>query len=983
MDPLRNLLEAHGEEIEVSGNAPLLLADPAAVWHVSRGHVEVFSVGVKEGQPFGSRRHFFSAPEGDLLLGLDPVEQGQGLGLLAVGVAGSRVRRAPLALVAERAKGDAALAAAVAPALERWVTGLSIGAARTVVPKPRADVQIQPGESAAAKAGQRVKTRRGVLWVEHAGGAASPSLFIGMEEIPEAVGSGFVFPLAHEAWLQSVQEVKLAAVDTAAALQSGRAADGLRALTDAVFRCEFFNSRLQTVDELNRLREKAERDRAGREKSLADIQSVLTEVPRPAPVVDKDDALLAAATLVGRAMDIEIKAPPKARGDEAVASRQPLDEIVRTSRIRSRVVTLKGEWWKVDGGPFLGRTEEGKRPVAILPTSPFSYEVHDPASGRRTPVDEDVAASLEGQAVMFYRSLPDHALTPRDLLAFAVSTCRQDLKLPLLVGAGAGILGMLTPYFMGVVVQDVIPEAARSRLVQMALILATVAVVTALFEVVKALALLRIEAKMTTALQPAVWDRLLTLPSGFFRQFSSGDLAMRALGIDQMRRLLSGVTITTLMTSVFSSFTFALLFYYSWKLALFGVGLVLLALSVTLTLGYFKVSIQRQVVEVEGRISGLVLQLLAGIAKLRVTGAESRAFSRWAAQFTHQKRLAYRTGTIENLLEVFNAAFPIVSSMAIFYAVLWLQKEAFEAGQPSPISPGEFVAFNSAFASFLLQSLQTGMTAMSALNVVPLWERARPILETRPEVDLSKADPGEVSGLIEVSHVTFRYQQDGPTILNDVSLRIEPGEYVALVGPSGSGKSTLLRMLLGLDVPETGSVYYDGRDLQLLDVQKLRRKIGVVSQNATIRSGSVFANIVGSLPLTLDDAWEAARMAGLDEDVKGMPMGMNTVLQQGGGTLSGGQRQRLIIARAIVARPRILFFDEATSALDNRTQAIVSQSLMELQATRIAVAHRLSTIMGAHRIYVLAGGRIVQQGSYQELVAVPGMFQDLVKRQVA
>jgi ABC-type bacteriocin/lantibiotic exporter with double-glycine peptidase domain len=392
---------------------------------------------------------------------------------------------------------------------------------------------------------------------------------------------------------------------------------------------------------------------------------------------------------------------------------------------------------------------------------------------------------------------------------------------------------------------------------------------------------------------------------------------------------------------------------------------------------------QRRVVEVEGRISGLVLQLLAGIAKLRVTGAESRAFSRWATQFTQQKRLAFRTGAIENFLESFNAVFPVVSSMAIYYMVLYLMKQAAESGDPNPIPPGEFVAFNSAFGIFLAQVLGTGMTAMSALNVIPLWERAKPILETRPEVDLSKADPGEISGEIEVTHVTFRYHKDGPTILSDLSLRIEPGEYVALVGPSGSGKSTLLRMLLGLDVPETGSVYFDGRDLQLLDVQKLRRKIGVVGQNATIRSGSVFSNIVGSLPLTLDDAWEAARMAGLDEDVKAMPMGMNTVLQQGGGTLSGGQRQRLIIARAIVARPRILFFDEATSALDNRTQAIVSQSLMELQATRIAVAHRLSTIMGADRIYVLAGGRIVQQGSYQELVAVEGMFRELVKRQVA
>lgn len=979
MDPLRQLFRDEGVLQEVGGNAPRPLVDPYSVWQVQSGHLEVFSVGMDGTEPRGTRRHFFSAGEGALLLGLDLEVYGEGLGLLAVGVVGTTVRQLPLDRFAA-AMGDPTLAQLIGPAIESWVSGMSGGAARGIVPKPRADVQLLPGESEKVTAGQRVRARRECVWVEHRGG--SPALFIGMEEIPEAAIEDFLFPIAPEGWLQAIDDVELTAVGTAEALSSGRALDGLQALAASVFRCEFFNSRLMAADELNRLRDKAARDRALREQSLSEIASVLTEQPRPVAAIDKEDALLAAATLVGRHIGVEIKAPAAPKGEEE-AQGQPLEEIVRASRIRMRQVTLKDEWWTIDGGPFLGAIEEDGRPVAILPTSPFAYEVVDPISGERRPVDESVAESLKGQAHTFYRSMPDAALKPMDLLRFGFSVTRGDIRLPLLVGAGGGILGMLTPFFMGILVQDVIPEAARSRLVQLSIILMTVTVVTTLFEVVKALSLLRIEAKMTSAMQPAMWDRLLTLPSGFFRQFSSGDLAVRALGVDQMRRILSGVTMTTLMNSVFSLFTFALLFYYSWKLALFATVLVGVALAATLTLGYLKVRIQRRVVDVEGRISGLVLQLLGGIAKLRVTGAESRGFTRWASQFTQQKRLAYGAGAVENVLETFNSVFPVLTSMAIFYGVLWLQKEAALAGEPAPITPGDFVAFNSGFGIFLSQALSTGLTAMSALNVIPLWERARPILETLPEVDLSKVDPGEVTGEIEVNHVTFRYHADGPTILSDISLRIEAGDYVALVGPSGSGKSTLLRMLLGLDVPETGTVSYDGKDLALLDVQKLRRKIGVVGQNATIRSGSVFANIVGSLPLTLDDAWEAARMAGLDEDVKQMPMGMNTVLQQGGGTLSGGQRQRLIIARAIVARPRILFFDEATSALDNRTQAIVSQSLQELQATRIAVAHRLSTIIGADRIYVLAGGRIEQQGSYQELVSQEGLFKELVKRQVA
>jgi ATP-binding cassette subfamily C protein len=487
---------------------------------------------------------------------------------------------------------------------------------------------------------------------------------------------------------------------------------------------------------------------------------------------------------------------------------------------------------------------------------------------------------------------------------------------------------------------------------------------------------------MSSSVQPARWDRLLSLPTAFFRRFSSGDLAQRAGGIDLIRRILSGATMSAVMTSLFSIFNYGLLFYYSWQLALIATLLILIAVGATMLTAWARIRIQKQIMEVEGRLSGLVLQLLAGMAKLRVTGAESRAFAEWAREFSAQKTLGLRTGRIENRLEVWNSGFPILSAITVFFSLMWLAGEAAEAGVP-PLSAGDFVGFNSAFGIVLSQALELSMAAMSVLQVFPIFDRAKPILEEPPEVDTSKLDPGELAGRIEVNHVTFRYLEDQAPILDDVSLTIEPGEFVALVGPSGSGKSTMLRILLGLEKPETGSVYYDGRDIGLLDVQKLRRKIGVVSQNGVVRSGSIFANIVGSSPLTQDDAWRAAKMAGFEDDVKQMPMGMNTIIQQGGMTLSGGQRQRLMIARAIVNRPRVLFFDEATSALDNRTQAIVSRSLEELQATRVAIAHRLTTIQGADRIYVMKGGRIIQQGSYQQLAEQEGLFQELIKRQVA
>jgi ABC-type bacteriocin/lantibiotic exporter with double-glycine peptidase domain len=411
-------------------------------------------------------------------------------------------------------------------------------------------------------------------------------------------------------------------------------------------------------------------------------------------------------------------------------------------------------------------------------------------------------------------------------------------------------------------------------------------------------------------------------------------------------------------------------------------GIVLIALLATFLAAWAKLRVQRTVMEVEGRLSGLVLQLLAGAAKLRVTGAETRAFAQWAKEFSLQKRLGFQTGRVDAAVEVWNAAFPLLSSATIYFSVMWFAKETAKSGG-TPLSAGDFIGFNAAFGIFLSETLQLASAGMQALSVVPLFERARPILEEAPEVDAAKADPGEISGRIQVERVTFRYAADGPAILNDVTVSVEPGEYVAFVGASGSGKSTLLRLMLGLETPEAGSVYYDGKDLATIDVNKLRRRIGVVTQNSAIRAGSIFANIVGSLPLKDEDAWRAARMAGMEDDIKAMPMGMHTVLTQGGGTISGGQKQRLMIARAVVSRPRVLFFDEATSALDNKTQAIVTRSLNELQATRIAIAHRLSTIMGADRIYVMDAGKVVQVGTYEELAAVPGVFADLIKRQVA
>ena len=477
-------------------------------------------------------------------------------------------------------------------------------------------------------------------------------------------------------------------------------------------------------------------------------------------------------------------------------------------------------------------------------------------------------------------------------------------------------------------------------------------------------------------LQSAVWDRLLSLPVPFFRNYASGDLAQRVMAINSIRETISGTAVSSILSGVFSVFSLALLFFYSFKMALLALLLGLIALAVATGGGYFQLRYQKQLMAIQGQIAGMNLELIGGIAKFRAAAAESRAFARWSERFALQRRVGCRSRSVGNIVATFNGIFPVLSSTAIFAGMLLLSREG-------SLSIATFLAFNAAFANFSGSLVALGSSALSILGIVPLYQRCKPILQAVPESEATRSDPGELRGEIEVSRVSFRYAPDGPLTLDDVSIHIRPGEFVALVGSSGSGKSTLLRLLLGFDTPISGGVYYDGQDLAGLDLRAVRQQTGTVLQNGQVMSGDIFTNIVGSSLLTIEDAWEAARMAGLDKDIETMPMGMHTVVSQGGGTFSGGQRQRLLIARALAHKPRILFFDEATSALDNKTQAVVNESIERLRTTRVVIAHRLSTIMHADVIYVLDHGKVVQSGTYDELISQEGLFAELAKRQTA
>ncbi len=727
-----------------------------------------------------------------------------------------------------------------------------------------------------------------------------------------------------------------------------------------------------------RLRRAAEIEARRLDGALRQLLTPLDDDSSDDEFSDAVDDWFEACRVIGDHQGIAFRQP--AAGSSARSTSDPVEAVLRASNVRSRRVVLTGQWWRRDNGPLLAVRADGRQPVALLPVSARRYEVVDPSrSGERERVTADVAATLEPQAHTFYRPLPVGPVGLRQLLRFGLQGSGRDLRTLAALSLTLSLAALILPLVIAIVFDTVIPGGRRGQLLQIGLLLVALAIGTSVFELCRNVAVLRLETRMGAATQAAVWDRLLRLPVPFFRDYSAGDLATRSLGIDAVRQALTGSTLDAILSGVFSITSAGLLWYFDARLLLVACGLVAISIAVSAVSAAAQLRKQRRLADVSGELSGTVLQWINGIAKLRVSGTENGAFVAWAKAYAEQKRVAMATRRVASWTAVFNVTFPLASTIVIFALLL----RAMENPSADVLTTGEFVAFLAAFGQFQGGMLGLSSACLNVLYVIPLYERAKPILEAVPEVDARRTDPGELTGRLAIKHASFRYRPGLPLVLRDVSLDIRAGEFVAIVGPSGSGKSTLVRLLLGFATPENGVVYFDNRDLASLDPQAVRRQIGSVLQNGRLLSGTIFQNIVGSSTLTIDDAWDAARMAGLESDVRAMPMAMHTIVSDGGGGLSGGQRQRLLIARALAHRPRLVFFDEATSALDNETQAIVSRSLAELKITRVVIAHRLSTIVNADRIVVIDKGEVVQTGHYDELLNTPGPFADLAQRQLA
>ncbi|THA27938.1 NHLP bacteriocin export ABC transporter permease/ATPase subunit [Streptomyces sp. RKND-216] len=684
-----------------------------------------------------------------------------------------------------------------------------------------------------------------------------------------------------------------------------------------------------------------------------------------------DDATLAACRLVARATGISLPTTvPDGPGNDRLS---PVERIATAARVRTRVVRLDGDWWRENAGPLVGR-RGNDTPVALL-WRRRRYEAVDPGTGERTPVTKRNQARFERRGVMFYRPLPDRPMSKKRLLLFAVRGTRLDVRNLILSSLAAVGLGALVPIATGQVLGVFVPNAETSLIVQTSAALVAVVTVSAAFLLLQNTSILRLEGRLEATLQPAVWDRLLRLPTRFFQHRSTGELASAAMGVSAIRKVISGISSVAVQSVTMAAVNLALLLWFSVPLALVALGMLVVVASIFLVAGLLQVRWQRRLVALNNKLNNQAFQTLRGLPKLRVAAAESFAYGAWAGEFARSRELQRRVGRIRNLSAVLGAVHLPLSMLILFMLLAGPARGS--------LSPSAFLTFTAAVTMLLTSATQLTGALITAVAALPMYEQLRPILDERPEVASGSTQPGVLTGAIEASGLSFRYGEGEPLVLDDVSFRVEPGEFVAIVGASGCGKSTLLRLLIGFDKPTSGEVRYDGQDLAALDQAAVRRQCGVVLQNSQPFTGSILECICGTETYTLEEAWQAARMAGLAEDIKAMPMGMHTMLSDGGGSVSGGQRQRLMIAQALIRRARILFFDEATSALDNETQRIVTDSTRELHATRVVIAHRLSTVMDADRIVVMSQGRVVQQGRPDELLAdAGGLFRELVRRQL-
>ena len=649
-----------------------------------------------------------------------------------------------------------------------------------------------------------------------------------------------------------------------------------------------------------------------------------------------------------------------------------MEYALRPSGLMTREADLEEGWQGDAFGPMLGYIRDSQTAVALIPGKLGGYVFRDPETGRNRRVTRKNAKMFARQVLCFYQPMPMKKLGIPDLMLY-MKRCisRADWILIVIFTLLVHVVGMLEPRIYSLVTGKVLQGRNLNVLYGAAVFLVSSAFAGQMLSVVQQLLMERINTKTSLAVEASMMMRLLSLPVSFFRRFASGDLASRAGAVNSLCEMLLQNIVSVGLSSLLSLVYVTQIFSFAPALVWPSLLVILATVAISVTASLAQIRITRDKMKLEAEESGMNFAVLSGIQKIRLSGAEKRSFARWSRLYARVARLEYNPPTFLKVNQVLVTAVSLIGTLVLYALAI-----------ENRIEPNHYYAFMNAYGHVNSAFAALAGIAISVAAIPPVLEMAEPILQAEPEVSEKREAVTGISGSIEISHVSFRYEENRNYILTDMNLKIASGEYVAIVGRTGCGKSTLVRLMLGFEQPETGSIFYDHHDLSKIDPRSLRKHIGVVIQNGSLFQGDIYSNIAISAPeLTLEEAWQAAETAGIAEDIRRMPMGMQTIIAEGQGGISGGQKQRLMIARAIAPKPKILIFDEATSALDNKTQKQVSDALDKLRCTRVVIAHRLSTIRNCDRILMIDQGKIIEEGTYEELIRKQGAFADMVARQ--
>ena len=961
---LADLAAELGVPVPCAGNLPLEMSDPQFVWFIDKGAVDLFLVERRDGLEQSAPQHLLRADSGRLLPGVAPQAGNTTLSLIAKGLPGTVLRRLPVTSLA------AVRNAELAEHVDAWLMNVSAMLSRDVPHRPQPDVLVEPGEAPAARNGT-LSAQRGAVWVSELPSGAG--LFMSLIDPAESKSgsAAATIPLTPVSWLTLMEPVQLSSRSSEMLAEESLLLPALAHFHAVAFSLERLNRRLAVVDQANLERARATNrrtDEEGARRRLFNLYGLL----EPGGPDASDSALLEALRIIGHHEGIDFKWPARTDSSD---SNTVLRDVLDASGVRGRRVRLDQEdrWWIGDSGAMLAFREDDDRPVALLPGGLGHYLEVDPV-GRKTRVTAERAKSFRADAWLFYQPLPSASVGPRALLRLAAGKgLTADFVRFVVAGLLGGLVMLLPAVVLGFIVDEVIPTGERGLLYAVTAALAAFALIGALLHVLQGTALMRLEGRATSRIEAAFWDRLLRLPPSFLHRYPAGDLAMRGMTFHNLRDSLQGVVANAVLSIVFLSPAFLLIFIYDAALGGVVAAFGLLSLIVTVVLGLRQISPHGRVIRAVHGLAGRLFQLLNGISKLRVDGAEGSAFAVWARDYREQKQAELELGAYETHLQAFGAALPLLAGAVLLLA----------ATRSETITVGDFLVVYTVFIVFQTSVIRLGASFSAVAAIMPALEQIKPFLAEPPETSVDGEPVKTLGGEIVFDHVSFQYDPDGPLILDDVSIHARPGEFIAIAGESGSGKSTLFRLALGLEQPAAGSVYYDGCDLKHLNIKQVRRQIGAVPQEVQLHPQDLCDNIIGGHEeATAEDAWQAARLAAIDREIAAMPMRMLTPVGASASVTSGGESQRIMIAHALISNPRILLLDEATNWLDNDSQSKIMVNLAGLTSTRIVIAHRLSTLRQADRIYVMRSGKVVQEGSFTELVATEGVFKDLVRRQM-